>query len=340
MKSAFVPRLINGPFGDPGLHLSFKWGAEALQFDLGRMDRLPASEILKIRHVFVSHTHMDHFYGFDRLLRIFLARDATISVYGPPGIIANVAGKVAGYTWNLTEGYPLVLEVHEVAPHRIRSVRMPAAKAFQSEESGECDFTGTLLESEAFVVKTAHLDHRIPSMAFAFEERSHLNIRASALEQFRAAPGKWLNELKSAIRRGASDDTEIALAPARGSEAEIPVRTLGELRDALVMESAGQKIGYIVDTIFSRENAEKIRILMADADVLYCESLFVDEDREEARKRYHLTARQAGTLARMAGVRNLRTFHFSPRYEGDAERLYAEAQATFRGEIAPDEPFF
>jgi ribonuclease Z len=340
VKSAFVPRLINGPFGDPGLHVTFKWGAEALQFDLGRLDRLPAAEILKVRHVFVSHTHMDHFYGFDRMLRLFLARDARLAIHGPPGIIANVCGKIAGYTWNLTDGYPLVIDVHEVDVERMRSVRLAAAQSFRPEELGEGPFRGRLVDTESFTVDAVHLDHRIPSMAFAFQEMTHLNVRSSELEQMGVTPGRWLNELKLAIRAGA-DDAMLIEAPTRTSEGTSSRRwSLRELRDRLVIESPGQKIGYIVDTIFSQANADKVVALMAGADCLFCESLFLDEDRHEARKRYHLTARQAGTLARMANVRMLRTFHFSPRYEGQADRLYTEAQAAFRGEIPPDEPFF
>ena len=55
-------------------------------FDLGRIDRQPAATLLKITHVFVSHTHMDHFIGFDHLLRVFLARDSHIDMYGPQGM--------------------------------------------------------------------------------------------------------------------------------------------------------------------------------------------------------------------------------------------------------------
>lgn len=338
VKSSFLPRLVNGPFGDPGLYVNLRWQGTAVQFDLGRIDRIPAGALLRLTHVFVTHTHIDHFIGFDRLLRVFLARDATLVLYGPEGIIANVRGKLAGYTWNLVEGYPFVLEVHEVAEHGIRSVRLPATAAFAPEDLGTRPFAGLLHEETGFTVRAAILDHRIPCLGFALTEPTHLNVRTDALGQLGVPPGRWLNELKTAIRAGQPADTPItARWRAAGVEHERRFR-LGELRDRLILSTPGQKIAYVTDTIFSRANVARVAALAERADVFFCESLFLDADREEAAKRYHLTARQAGTLARLAAVKRLQVFHFSPRYDGMADRLYAEADAAFRGAIEPDEP--
>lgn len=338
VKSAFVPRLINGPFGDPGLHVQLRWQGTAIQFDLGRMDRLPAAEILKLTHVFVSHTHIDHFIGFDRLIRLFLARDATVSLWGPPGIIRNVAGKLAGYTWNLVDGYPFLLNVHEVDPQQVTSVRMRAQTGFAVEETGAQPFTGVLYEDEGLTVETAILDHRIPCLGFAAVEKSHLNVRTDELEQLGIPPGRWLNELKEAIRNDQPDDTEIVARWHDNGDAKETAMRLGDLRQRLVVETKGQRLAYVVDTVFNRGNMDKIALLAGGADIFYCESLFLDVDRDQASKRHHLTARQAGTLARRAGARRLEVFHFSPRYDGQADRLYNEAAATFRGDIAPDVP--
>lgn len=83
MASTFAPRLVNGPFGDPGLFVELRWQGSAVLFDLGRNDGLPAADLLKVTHVFVSHTHMDHFIGFDRVLRLFLNRDKELVLFGP-----------------------------------------------------------------------------------------------------------------------------------------------------------------------------------------------------------------------------------------------------------------
>lgn len=338
MKSAFLPRLVNGPFGDPGLYVALRWQGTALQFDLGRLDRFPAAEILKLTHVFVSHTHIDHFIGFDRLIRLFLAREATVALFGPPGIIRNVSGKLAGYTWNLVEGYPFVLDVHEVYPDRIERVRLRACTAFAVEYAGAQPFAGVLHEDSTLAVGAVHLDHRIPCLGFALTEKNRLNVRKDELERLGVPAGPWLNQLKQAIRSGQSPDTVITARWSQQGSAQRMDFTLGELRDRLVVESPGQKLAYVVDTLFSKDNVAKVVALAEHADVFFCESLFLDADRDQAGKRYHLTARQAGTLARLAGVKRLEVFHFSPRYDGAAERMYTEAEAAFNGQMAPDEP--
>lgn len=315
-----------------------RWQGTALQFDLGRLDRFPAAEILKLTQVFVSHTHIDHFIGFDRVIRLFLARDATVSLFGPPGIIANVTGKLAGYTWNLVEGYPFILNVHEVHPDRVDSVRLRATTAFAVEPSGSQPFTGVLYENPGLTVRAVHLDHRIPCLAFAVIEKSHLNVRQDELDRLGIPAGPWLNTLKDAIRTGRPEDTTITAKWRVGNSPQQTEFRLHELRDRLIVETPGQKLMYVVDTLFSRQNVAQIVELARGADIFFCESLFLDEDRDQALKRYHLTARQAGTLARLAGVKRLEVFHFSPRYDGMGERLYAEAEAAFRGELEADEP--
>ena len=66
----FSAALINPPGGDPGVYLEMKYRRRALLFDLGEINALPPRNILKIEHVCVSHTHMDHFIGFDHLVRV------------------------------------------------------------------------------------------------------------------------------------------------------------------------------------------------------------------------------------------------------------------------------
>ena len=324
MKTTFRPRLLNGQTGDPALLVSLRWQGRALLVDLGRIDRTPAAVMLPIEAVFVSHAHMDHFMGFDQLLRLFLARDATLRLYGPEGIADCVAGKLAGYTWNLTDEYAFTIEVTEIG-RELRTSRFAARRRFAREPLGTPrPFTGVVFSDPVVTVEAALLDHKIVSIAYAIRERMHLNVRPDALEAAGFAPGPWLNRLKQAVRGSAPDDTPI----------EVPSgdrRPLGELRRTLLTVTPGQKIAYVVDTLFSPANAAAIIRLVEGADLFFCESPFLEEDLEQAARRYHLTARQAGALARAGRVKRLQVFHFSPRYEGRYGELVAEAQAEFGG---------
>ncbi len=333
MKTSITPRLVNGPFGDPGLFVGLRWQGRAMQFDLGRLGRMDPTDVLRITHAFVSHAHMDHFMGFDHLLRLFLPRDAVLNVYGPADFLHRVGGRLAGYTWNLTEDYPLAIVGHEVREDAIVSATFRASTGFRPEQEERRPFHGVLIDEPAIQVSAAILDHKIPCLAFALSEKPHLNVDAEELERRGLAPGKWIEGLKQAIRDDAADERPITVlrrSAADRREHSEDVRTLGTLRD-LVAASRGQKIGYVVDTLYSDGNRKKIVDLVRDADLFFCESPFLEEDVAQASMRYHLTARQAGLLGREAEVRRLEVFHFSPRYDGRAEEIYAEARAAFVG---------
>jgi len=97
--------------------------------------------------------------------------------------------------------------------------------------------------------------------------------------------------------------------------------------------TAGRKIAYVVDCSFVEENIRKIVALAEGADLLFIEGGFLETDAADAARRRHVTASQAGTIARLAGVTRLLTLHYSPRYKDQGHALAAEAEAAFSSSL-------
>jgi len=330
MRPSFHPRLINGPFDDPGLFIPFQFQNRAVIFDLGDLNCLAPKDILKISHAFVSHTHMDHFIGFDRLLRLSLGREKNLSLYGPPGFLKNVEGKLAGYTWNLADkyNYPLRLQISEVHPQYTLSRQYRCRDRFQSLiDPVEQPFAGILYEDPAFKVSAVNLDHKIPCLGFSIKERFHVNIIKSGLTTLGLTPGPWLTEFKQALYNQADPASKFEAKFDRQKPAKYFI--LGDLAANIARITPGQKISYITDVVYSQSNRKRIVALAKRSDHLFIEAAFMEQDHEIAERKHHLTTRQAGYLAKAAKVKQMTVFHFSPRYTGMEEQLREEARAAY-----------
>jgi ribonuclease Z len=335
MPRHFDPHLINDPFGDPGLCVDLVFERRTLLFDLGDLSPLSPRQMLRISDVFVSHRHMDHFQGFDQLLRYLLGRDKVIGFYGPPGLIDAIEHKLKAYTWNLIAGYagnPL-LRVNEIDGRgHIACAEFAGRQAFaRTNGEGSISEGGLLLVEPGFEVRAKTLDHGIPVLAFALKERAHINIWGNRVEAMGLAVGPWLGAFKDAILRGVPETTLITVTWANPQEQRPSSLPLGALKKEITRMTAGRKIAYVVDCAFTEANVARIVSLAIDADLLFIEAAFLEEDSDRAAERKHLTAHQAGELARRANVKRLVTLHYSPRYQGRGECLAREAEGAFRG---------
>jgi ribonuclease Z len=107
---------------------------------------------------------------------------------------------------------------------------------------------------------------------------------------------------------------------------------LGILKQEILRIVPGQKITYVTDVVCSPENIARIRKLAAGSDYFFIEAMFLTEDEDRAREKYHLTARQAGLMARAAGAARVIPFHFSAKYRGRGEELRWEVKDALQGE--------
>jgi ribonuclease Z len=322
------PRLINEPFSDPGVFIDFRFGRRAILFDLGDLSPLSARELLRVSDVFVSHAHMDHFAGFDQLLRLCLHRPGPLHLVGPPGFADRVAAKLAAYTWNLLDersvDFSLVVDEFDGAITGRWRFRAHTAFARDTIETPELE-AGYVLQEEEFAVAAAALDHGTPSLAFALQERLRVNVWRDELLRLGLPVGPWLNRAKSAARRGDPDETVITVDAQR-------TVTLGELKVHALRIAPGQRVAYVIDAAAHADNIARAVALAQGADQLFIEAPFADEDAAIAAERHHLTAGIAGLIARRAGVRQVTPLHFSPRYLDRPELLREQVERGWRGE--------
>ncbi len=342
MRSTFDLELVNGPVGDPAVFADLIGDGRAFLFDLGELGGLSPRKLLRVSDILLSYTHLDHFCGFERLLRVVLGRERTIRLVGPEGTIDRLAHRLASYSWNLAASFRegVTFEVIEVLEegHR-RRARLALRDRFHPSPIEAWRVEGDLLREEPrLILRAVPLDHEISCLAYSVEERQHVQIRRNHLEALGLGIGPWLRDLKEAVLEAVPDDTPIVARWRTAEGLRERVVPVGRLRRETLDVVAGQRIVYVTDCAWTRRNIERILSLARGADTLLIEAPFLDRDRTQARARRHLTARQAGTLARLAGVRRVIPFHFSPRYTERYELLAAEVEAAFEGHTVADLP--
>ena len=350
MRTTLDLRLVDPSGFEPGLVVDVRDERRALLFDLGELDRLAPRLLLRATHAFVSHTHMDHFAGFDHLLALGLGRVPRLVLWGGPGFADQVEHKLRAYTWNVVHRYevPMVIEAHALAPDGTRvharfdsarrfersDIRPPAAPTDTADRRLGDGPDDVLLDEPLFTVRARFVDHEMPVLAFAIDEKAQLRVAADRVAAMGLATGAWLRTLKQAVLAGAPDDTPIDMIwrDRTGDHAER--RSVGALRPLVLDSVAGRRIGYVTDLRHTTANVGQLERLLADVDLLYIEAVFLDADRDHALRKNHLTARQAGEIARALRAKKVVPFHFSPRYRGDEAALQREVMAYRLGHAA------
>lgn len=153
-----TPRTFTNPTSqvlEIGNHLFLIDCGEGTQVQLRKLK----IKFSRIKHIFISHLHGDHFFGLPGLVSTFrlLGRETEMHIYGPKGIKEAVTLLLKlGDSWT---NYPLIF--HELT----------------SQESE------VIFENEQLIVSTIPLDHRVYTNGFLFKEKPlprKLDINAAA----------------------------------------------------------------------------------------------------------------------------------------------------------------
>jgi ribonuclease Z len=185
-------------------------------------------------------------------------------------------------------------------------------------------------------VRAAFVDHGIPCLAFALDEKARVRVDRAHLDALGVAIGPWLRTLELAVLAGAGTPITVAWRDAAGAHCR--AASVGELADVVLDVRPGQRIGYVTDLCYSDAKLRTLASLLQGVDRLFIECVFLHADVEHARHKNHLTARDAGVIARAIaraiGAHTVTPFHHSPRYAQRAGELHAELLAAWRGDEA------
>jgi len=165
--------------------------------------------------------------------------------------------------------------------------------------------SGIVVKGKGYVVRGMYLQHSTPCVGYAFEEGSKRNMKMDYLKKLGVPQGPILKSLqmgKSIVFRG---------------------RTI-TAKEATHLKP-GRKVAIISDTSMCTQAIT----LAKGADLLICESTFDSSMKEKARAYKHLTAEDAGVIAKKGGVKRLVLTHFSQRYKSSDE-LEREAKKIFK----------
>lgn len=94
----------------------------------------------------------------------------------------------------------------------------------------------------------------------------------------------------------------------------------------------GDSLAVVIDTRYCQNAID----IAKDAQVLICESTYLEEHRDLAHKHFHLTARQAATIAKQANAKQLILTHFSARYQ-NLKPFEDEAKEIFPNTYVADD---
>lgn len=170
---------------------------------------------------------------------------------------------------------------------------------------------GLVHDDGRFRIEALELDHGIDNLAWRITEPDTRKFDRTKLQTF-GVKGPLVKELE--------DKGTLAI-----DGKTIQLDDVSKIRP-------GDSIAVVIDTRVCQNAVD----IAKGAQILICESTYLEEHHDLARKHYHLTARQAATIAKQAGVHQLILTHFSARYQ-NLRPFEEEAKAVFPNTYVADD---
>jgi len=165
---------------------------------------------------------------------------------------------------------------------------------------------GKFFEIKDFYLEAEKMEHGIPTNAYAFVKKGLRRIDRAKLKKSKLPSGPLMKKLKEGKN--------------------ISYKGKKYLAKNLTYTEGDKKISFVMDT----KTNNKIVKFVKNSDLLMCESSFDDELGNKAEEHLHLTAKQAGEIAKKSKSKKLILTHISQRYDKNLKKLLAEAKKIFK----------
>lgn len=220
-------------------------------------------------------------------------------VLGIPGILQTLS----------LSGYNKTLFVYGPKGTKYFMKKLMDAFAFKLNYSLKIEeVTGrkNFFKTAEFCLASESMAHGIPSNAYSFIKKGQIRIDKNELKKIKLPQGPFLKKLKEGK--------------------DITYGGKKYLTKSLTFKEEDKKISFVYDTSLNK----KIVPFVKNSDLLICESTFDSELEDMAKDKKHLTAGQAGRIAKESKSKKLILTHISERYTKDKSKLLKDAKKSFK----------
>lgn len=319
------PVYFAGLLDDPVLWVGVRPWGRALLFDCGQLHHLAKRVLKSLGALFVSHAHMDHFMGFDTLVRHVLVSPRCFEVFGPPGLAAKVEHKLSAYDWNLSERFWCTFRVHEVFPDRVCRWTFPGPRRFVRLADGEVRRRDDVIFQNRWVtVAAAQADHRIPVLVYRISEQPAFEVDAARIAGAGLTSGTWIEQLKRQFHDRVLGRKPLTVTRADPGQNSVKVEDTRQFYETIKRAASPSSIGYMTDIGFSEGNVATVADLLRDVTLLVGECAFLADHVDKARRSYHLCTEDVNRLLHRIRPAHYLPVHLSKSCAARSGELYRE----------------
>ena len=168
------------------------------------------------------------------------------------------------------------------------------------------EVSGKFLETKSWFLEAEKMSHGVVCNAYNFVKKGQIRIDRKKLKKSGLPNSEILKKLKEGK--------------------DISYNGKKYLAKNLTFQEDGKKISFILDT----EMKKNIVSFAKNSDLLVCDSSYGSDLKDKAKLHQHLTASQAGEIAKKSKSKKLILTHISQRYEKKKDVILKEAKKIFK----------